>query len=68
MAEEIICIFEHKYSQKKLIAQIANDVFDGSEIEMGKSIDSCQGDLMVDSSCRGLNSLVVDKTKLVIFD
>ena len=47
---------------------MVNEKFDGSEIEAGKTIESCQGDLMVDSSCRGLNSLVVDKTKLVIFD
>ena len=68
VAEEIICILEEKETRKKIIAQITNEKFNGEEIAIGKVIESCQGDLQVNSSWRGLNSLVVDKTKLVIFD
>ena len=50
------------------MAQIVNEKLDGGEIILGKTIENCEGDLQVDCCGRGgLNSLIVDKTKLVIF-
>jgi hypothetical protein len=41
---------------------------DGGEIEWGKRISKAEGELDINSSFRGLNSLVVDKNKLIVFD
>lgn len=46
-----------------------NENFNGEEIEIGRMMSNCdQGVLDVDCSLRGLNCLMVDKTKMVIFD
>lgn len=56
-------------TEKKIIGQIANEKFDGGEISIGRMISNCdQTELNINSSKRGLNSLVIGKTKLVIFD
>lgn len=55
--------------EQKLVAQVGNEKFDGSEIQFGRMISNCdQAELNINSSMRGLNSLVIGKTKLVIFD
>jgi hypothetical protein len=68
VADQILLVLEDKYSMQKLVAQVTNEVFDGTEIVLGKRISRAQGELDVSSSQRGLNSLIVDKNKLIIFD
>lgn len=38
VAEDIILVLENKETQKKIVAQIVNEDFDGSEIEFGRMI------------------------------
>jgi hypothetical protein len=52
----------------KIVGQVANSSFNGSEIEVGRRISKAEGELDISSSLRGLNSLVIDKNKLIIFD
>ena len=47
---------------------VSNEQWKGEEIEAGRRISRIEGELDVDSSMRGLNSLIVDKNKLIIFD
>jgi hypothetical protein len=53
-----------------MVVQVANEEFDGKDIVYGRKISSPDQvrDLKVNSSVRKLNSLVVGKNKLVIFD
>lgn len=63
-------MLEGKKDSSKIVAQVANEEFDGSEIQFGRTIlePDQTNDLSINSSLRGLNSLIVGKTKLVIFD
>jgi len=66
--EQIMVVLEDKFSMQKLVGQIANESLDGGEILIGKRISRTQGELDINCSQRGLNSLIVDKNKLIIFD
>ena len=69
VSDTVLTVLEDKITQRKLVAQIANEKFDDNEIEIGRRITRCEGgDLDINCSLRGLNSLIVDKTKLMIFD
>jgi len=68
VSEHILAILENKFTGKKTLAQIANENFNDGEIEIGKRISRLDGELDINCSMRGLNSLVVDKNKLIIFD
>ena len=68
VAEQILVVLEDKFTMQKLVAQVVNEAFDEREIVLGKRISRTQGELDVSSSQRGLNSLIVDKNKLIIFD
>lgn len=42
----MIGVFEEKMTEKKFVAQVANERFDGGEIEFGSMISNCdQADL-----------------------
>jgi hypothetical protein len=61
-------VLEDKTTTRKIVAQIVNEEFNGGFIETGRVISKVEGELDINSSLRGLNSLVIDKNKLVIFD
>lgn len=68
IAEGVIAVTEDKRTGKKLIVQVANEEFDGGEIVIGKRITKVEGELDINSSLKGLNSLIEDKNKLIVFD
>lgn len=68
ISEHILTVLEDKYSAKKIVGQVANKNFNDSEIEVGRRISKIEGELDISCSIRGLNSLVIDKNKLMIFD
>jgi hypothetical protein len=68
VSEHILVVLEDKFTGKKTLAQVANESFNDGEIEVGKRISRVDGELDINCSMRGLNSLVVDKNKLIIFD
>jgi hypothetical protein len=68
VAEGVLVVLENKYTGQKIVAQVGNESFDGGEIVVGKRISRVEGELDINSSMRGLNSLVIDKNKLIIFD
>lgn len=47
---------------------MGNESLDGSELVIGKRITRIEGEIDINSSMRGLNSLVIDKNKLIVFD
>ena len=53
---------------QKIVAEVANQHMDGGEVQIGRRISRAEGELDINSSFRGLNSLVIDKNKLIIFD
>jgi hypothetical protein len=68
ISEHILAVLENKLTGKKMVAQIANESFDDGEIEVSRNFSRMEGELDINCSMRGLNSLVVDKNKLMIFD
>lgn len=67
-AEQVLVVLEDKFTNKKMVAEVANASFNEGEIEVGKRISRVEGELDINCSMRGLNSLVVDKNKLIVFD
>ena len=66
VADHILTVLENKFTGKKLVAEVANESLDGKEIIIGKRITRVEGELDINCSLRGLNSLVIDKNKLII--
>ena len=68
VAEEVIAVVESKTTSQKMVLGVTNEVWDGSEVQVGKRISRAEGELDINSSMRGLNSLIIDKNKLIVFD
>ena len=68
VSDHLLAVIENKFTGKKLVAQVANEEWNDGEIEIGRRITRVEGELDIDCSMRGLNSLIVDKSKLIIFD
>ena len=68
VAESVLVILEDKFTTQKMVAEVANEEYNGGEIVVGRRISRTEGEFDINSSMRGLNSLVIDKNKLIIFD
>lgn len=67
-ADKVIIALENKLTTQRIIGEVANEAMDGAEIEIGRRISKIDGEPEVDCSFRGLNSVVIGRTKLIIFD
>lgn len=67
VGESVLVVLEEKLSGKRIVAQVSNKDYDGSEIQIGQRISRISGEVDINCGMRGLNSLIENKTKLIIF-
>ena len=66
VGESVLTVLEK--GEIKTVVQVVNEEWNGGEVEVGKRISKINGEADVNCSMRGLNSLVENKNKLIIFD
>lgn len=67
---DVVLLLENTMAMndEKVIVQVVNQEWAGEELIMGKKIEQLNGEVHVDAGLRGLNLMVVNKNKLVVFD
>ena len=68
VSDQVIAVIESKMNAQKMIVEVSNELWAGEELIPGRRISKVDGELDINSYLRGLNSLLIDKNKLIILD